>query len=99
MIAPNNSFNPNPLRSTNNMADKACHVVGYTTRVGLTKALGRYDTEFGKLLESTIGGVHWHRAGVCCGIFHGDSGQSNRVSKKPGQSGKKNGRTERRKKG
>jgi len=40
MIAPNNSFNPNPLRSTNNMADKACHVVGSTTQVGLTQALG-----------------------------------------------------------
>ena len=35
----NNSFNPNPLRSTNNMADKACHVVGSTTQVGLTQAL------------------------------------------------------------
>src|SRR3546814_9156581 len=31
--APNNSFNPNPLRSTNNMADRACHVVGSTTQV------------------------------------------------------------------
>src|SRR3546814_20292631 len=40
MIAPNNSFNPNPLRSTNNMAGKACHVVGSTTQVGLTQALG-----------------------------------------------------------
>ena len=40
MIAPNNSFNPNPLRSTNNVADKACHVVGSTTQVGLTQALG-----------------------------------------------------------
>src|SRR3546814_6777763 len=37
--APNNSFNPNPLRSTNNMADRACHVVGSTTQVGLTQAL------------------------------------------------------------
>jgi hypothetical protein len=37
---PNNSFKPNPLRYTNNMADKACHVVGSTTRVGLTQALG-----------------------------------------------------------
>src|SRR3546814_102636 len=35
----NNSFNPNPLRSTNNMADKACHVVGSTTQVGLTQAI------------------------------------------------------------
>src|SRR3546814_17684351 len=33
------SFNPNPLRYTNNMADKACHVVGSTTQVGLTQAL------------------------------------------------------------
>jgi hypothetical protein len=40
MIAPNSSFNPNPLRSTNNMAGRACHVVGSTTRVGLTQALG-----------------------------------------------------------
>src|SRR3546814_9430100 len=36
---PNSSFNPNPLRSTNHMADKACHVVGSTTQVGLTQAL------------------------------------------------------------
>src|SRR5690606_14418452 len=46
MIAPNNSFNPNPLRSTNNIADRACHVVGYTTQVGLTQALavrGRFS--------------------------------------------------------
>ena len=42
MIAPNDSFNPNPLRSTNNMAGKACHVVGSTTQVGLTQVLGRY---------------------------------------------------------
>src|SRR3546814_14448371 len=39
-VRPNNSFNPNPLRSTNNMADKASHVVGSTTQVGLTQALG-----------------------------------------------------------
>ena len=38
-VRPNNSFNPNPLRSTNNMAEKACHVVGSTTQVGLTQAL------------------------------------------------------------
>lgn len=40
MVRPNNSFNPNPLRSTNNMAGRACHVVGSTTQVGLTQALG-----------------------------------------------------------
>ena len=34
--APNNAFKPKPLRSTNHMADKACHVVGSTTRLGLT---------------------------------------------------------------
>jgi hypothetical protein len=37
----NNSFKPTPLRYTNNMAGKACHVVGSTTRRGLTQALGR----------------------------------------------------------
>src|SRR5690606_6889426 len=36
----NNSFKPNLLRYTNNMAGKACHVVGYATQVGLTQALG-----------------------------------------------------------
>ena len=36
---PNNSFKPNPLRYTNNLAGKACHVVGSATRVGLTQAL------------------------------------------------------------
>src|SRR5690606_12647001 len=39
MIAPNKSFKPNALRYTNNMADKACHVVGSATHVGLTQAL------------------------------------------------------------
>src|SRR3546814_6705929 len=40
MIAPNKSFKPNALRYTNNMADRACHVVGSATHVGLTQALG-----------------------------------------------------------
>src|SRR3546814_7426632 len=35
----NNSFKPNALRYTKNMADKACHVFGSTTHVGLTQAL------------------------------------------------------------
>ena len=39
-MAPNNSFKPNLLRYTNNVAGKACHVVGYATQVGLTQALG-----------------------------------------------------------
>src|SRR5690606_25093396 len=44
-VTPNSSFNPNPLRSTNNMAGKACHVVGSTTQVGLTQALGVMDNQ------------------------------------------------------
>jgi len=39
-VPPNNSFKPNLLRCTNNVAGKACHVVGYATQVGLTQALG-----------------------------------------------------------
>src|SRR3546814_6170815 len=31
-----NSFKPNALRYTKHMADKACHVFGSTTHVGLT---------------------------------------------------------------
>src|SRR5690606_26205574 len=40
-LRPNNSFKPNLLRYTNNMAGKACHVVGSATQVGLTQALAR----------------------------------------------------------
>jgi hypothetical protein len=36
----NDSFKPNQLRYTNNMADRACHVVGSTAQVGLTQVLG-----------------------------------------------------------
>ena len=39
-MRPNNSFKPNLLRYTNNMAEKACHVVASATQVGLTQALG-----------------------------------------------------------
>jgi len=53
MIAPNNSFNPNPLRSTNNMAGRACHVVGSTTQVGLTQALGGMDGMFVVTVEAS----------------------------------------------
>src|SRR3546814_12468736 len=38
-MSANNSFKPNLLRCTNNLADKACHVVGSATQVGLTQAL------------------------------------------------------------
>src|SRR3546814_3848277 len=41
MIAPNNSFKPNLLRYTNNMAERACHVVASAPQVGLTQVLGR----------------------------------------------------------
>src|SRR3546814_18869195 len=49
-LAHNNSFKPNALRYTNNMAGKACHVVGSATHVGLTQALGRRRTyEIGRV--------------------------------------------------
>src|SRR3546814_11541438 len=35
----NNSFKPNLFRSTKHMAEKACHVFGSATQVGLTQAL------------------------------------------------------------
>ena len=44
-LPPNNSFKPNLLRYTNNVAGKACHVVGYSTQVGLTQALGPYGED------------------------------------------------------
>lgn len=37
----NNSFKPNLLRYTNNVAEKACHVIGSATQVGLTQAIAR----------------------------------------------------------
>jgi hypothetical protein len=40
-LLPNNSFKPNALRSTKHMAEKACHVFGSATHVGLTQALDR----------------------------------------------------------
>ena len=43
--APNNSFKPNLLRYTKHMAEKACHVFGSTTQVGLTQVLGRMELE------------------------------------------------------
>jgi len=35
----NNAFNPNALRSNNNMAGRACHVVASAAHVGLTDLL------------------------------------------------------------
>ena len=40
----NNSFKPNPLRYSHNMAEKACHVLASTTQVGLIRTLGRTPT-------------------------------------------------------
>src|SRR3546814_3577706 len=53
LLGPNSSFNPNPLRSTNNMAGKACHVVGSTTQVGLTQALGLTERTRSNSMSST----------------------------------------------
>src|SRR3546814_19036312 len=39
LIAPNNSFKPNALRYTNNMAGRARPVVGSATHLGFTQAL------------------------------------------------------------
>src|SRR5690606_8846790 len=41
----NNAFKPKPLRSANHMAEKACHVLRSTTRLGLTWVLGRMELE------------------------------------------------------
>ena len=49
-MASNNSFKPNLLRSTNNMAERACHVVGYATQVGLTQALCGTAQTVGRLV-------------------------------------------------
>ena len=35
-LLPNNAFKPKLHRYANNMADKACHVVGYALQFGLT---------------------------------------------------------------
>ena len=48
-MRPNNSFKPNLLCYTDNMAGKACHVVGNATQVGLTQALGIMKTLFQKI--------------------------------------------------
>src|SRR3546814_12886329 len=37
---PNNAFKPNALRYTKHMAERACHVFGSATHVGLTSVLG-----------------------------------------------------------
>src|SRR3546814_11374704 len=39
-MRPNNAFKPTPLRYAKHMAGRACHVLGSTTRRGLTYVLG-----------------------------------------------------------
>jgi len=53
MVQPNNAFKPKPLRSTNHMADTACHVAGSTARLGLTWVLG--PTQITSLLRRKHG--------------------------------------------
>ena len=43
-MAANNSFKPNLLRYGNGVAEEACHAVASTAQVGLTQALGPYET-------------------------------------------------------
>src|SRR3546814_8908442 len=83
MIAPNNSFNPNPLRSTNNMANRACHVVGSTTQVGLTQALARKDSydSIGKS-KSDIGGIGVGRQESTAAYLHPSIGIDSRASRR-----------------
>ena len=54
-MRPNNSFKPNLLRYTNNMAERACHIVGSATQVGLTQALGNRG-KFHETRKSGTGG-------------------------------------------
>ena len=49
----NNSFKPNLLRSTKHMAERACHVFGSTTQVGLTQVLGLHNSISGSPCLST----------------------------------------------
>src|SRR5690606_16160180 len=39
-LGPNNAFKPKPLRYAKHMAGTACHVLRFTTRLGLTWVLG-----------------------------------------------------------
>src|SRR5690606_1341706 len=66
MIAPNNSFKPNALRYTNNMAGRACHVVGSATHVGLTQALGASNLELERFMASVAS--HGHSTPVVAGF-------------------------------
>ena len=58
VVRPNNSFKPNLLRYSNNMAGKACHVLASTTQVGLIQALGLMHklVATAVLLSAVLGG-------------------------------------------
>jgi len=47
-LGPNNAFKPKPLRYAKHMAGTACHVLRFTTRLGLTWVLGRGTNVFSK---------------------------------------------------
>ena len=63
-MPPNNSFKPNLLRYTKHMAEKACHVFGSATQVGLTQALGSTNMISHALLfprSTYLAERWWHR--------------------------------------
>src|SRR3546814_4332530 len=49
-------FRSNALRYTNNMAGRACHVVGSATHVGLTQVLGASNLELKRFSVSVTSG-------------------------------------------
>jgi elongation factor Ts len=57
---PNNSFKPNLLRSSESVAEKACHAFASTTQVGLIQVLGPMDNSH-RFIDSY---VHNGRIGV-----------------------------------
>jgi hypothetical protein len=52
---PNNSFKPNLLRSSESVAEKACHAFASTTQVGLIQVLD----DMAQLAKHTRGGQAW----------------------------------------
>src|SRR3546814_18789261 len=96
MIAPNNSFKPNLLRYTNNMAEKACHVVASATQVGLTQVLCGRKARFCKCLlgwfvasaTSSVPGAQLRRT-RCASAATRIQWPPGRVAPWPGRSGRK----------
>ena len=58
-LGPNNAFKPKPLRYAKHMAGTACHVLRFTTRLGLTWVLGR-NGEFRGIACPTTEPAHSH---------------------------------------